>query len=582
MTEGIRHSAWPEPGWLRRAVSCDHKVIGIQYALTALLMLFLAFCMVLMMRWQLAYPESPFPFLSNFFGEDDTRMPKGVMLPNFYNQLGAMHGTYMVFLAVVPLLVGGFGTYLVPLMLGAPNLAFPRLSRAGYLCYLAGIVIISFSFFTPAGPSNSGWTGYPPLSVIETGGQTYWLVGIAFVYLSSLFLAINLITSIVQLRAPGLSLLRLPFFVWSQLVTSYLLLLAFPPLAAAAVLQLMDRLEGTSFFLPSGLVLTGKPLDVSGGGSALLWQHLFWFLAHPEVYVLILPAFGIIAEVIANNTRKPLWGYKGMVGSAVFMGFMSMLVWAHHMFLTGMGTVISTFFQATTLIISVPSIIMATSLLVSLWGGSIRFTVPMLFALAFLPMFGIGGLTGLPLALSATNIVLHDTYYVIGHFHYVVAPGTLFAIFAGVYYWFPKVTGRKLNDTLGHLHFWPSLLFMNAIFIPMLLQGLAGVSRRLYDGGASYGFGQEVFFLNKAATHSAFALAIAQLPFVINFVYSLRWGKQVADNPWDATSLEWNAPSPPHFGGNFGTPPRAYRGPNEYSVPGKTNDFTPQWEPDEA
>ncbi|GMV93885.1 MAG: cytochrome-c oxidase [Candidatus Hydrogenedentota bacterium] len=582
MTEHHSEPARRAPGWLRRVISCDHKIIGIQYGLTALVMLFVAFCFVLLMRWQLAYPGQPIPLMSSLFGDDDTRMPGGIMLPNFYNQLGAMHGTFMVFLAVVPLLVGAFGTYLVPLMVGAPNLAFPRLSRAGYLCYLGGIVVIGASFLTELGPANSGWTGYPPLATIELAGQTYWLIGIALVYLSSLFLAINIITTVVQLRTEGLTLMRLPFFVWSQLVTAYLLLLAFPPLAAAAVLQLMDRLEGTSFFLPTGLVISGKALDVSGGGSALLWQHLFWFLAHPEVYVLILPAFGIIAEIIANNTRKPLWGYKGMVGAAIFMGFMSMLVWAHHMFLTGMGTAISTFFQATTLIISIPSIILATSLLVSLWGGSIRFTVPMLFALAFLPMFGIGGLTGLPLALSATNIALHDTYYVIGHFHYVVAPGTLFAIFAGVYYWFPKVTGRRMNDFLGKLHFWPSLLFMNAIFIPMLIQGLGGVSRRLYDGGATYGFGQEVFFLNKAATHSAFALAIVQIPFVINFFYSLKWGRKVAENPWDATTLEWEASSPPRFAGNFERPVKAYRGPNEYSVPGQTQDFTPQWQPEET
>jgi cytochrome c oxidase subunit 1 len=582
MTKRIGDPAQCDPGWLRRAISSDHKTIGIQYGITALVMLFVAFCFVLLMRWQLAYPGQPIPMLSGLFDENDARMPGGIMLPNFYNQLGAMHGTFMVFLAVVPLLVGAFGTYLVPLMVGAPNLAFPRLSRAGYLCYLGGILVIGASFLTEFGPANSGWTSYPPLATIELGGQTYWLVGIALVYISSLFLAINIITTVVQLRTEGLTLMRLPFFVWGQLVTAYLLLLAFPPLAAAAVLQLMDRLEGTSFFMPSGLVVTGKALDVSGGGSALLWQHLFWFLAHPEVYVLILPAFGIIAEIIANNTRKPLWGYKGMVGAAVFMGFMSMLVWAHHMFLTGMGTVISTFFQATTLIISIPSIILATSLIVSLWGGSIRFTVPMLFALAFLPMFGIGGLTGLPLALSATNIALHDTYYVIGHFHYVVAPGTLFAIFAGVYYWFPKVTGRKMNDVLGKVHFWPTLLFMNAIFIPMLIQGLGGVSRRLYDGGATYGFGQEVFIWNKVATHSAFALAIVQLPFLINFFYSLKWGEKVAENPWDATTLEWDTSSPPRFAGNFDAPVKAYRGPNEYSVPGQAQDFTPQWQSEEA
>src|SRR5213079_2862987 len=261
------------------------------------------------------------------------------------------------------------------------------------------------------------------------------------------------IVTIVQLRAKGLGFWQLPFFVHAQFVTSFLLLLAFPPLEAAGVLQLMDRLAGTSFFLPSGLVVSGQLLNVAGGGNPVLWQHLFWFLAHPEVYVLILPAMGIISEIIANNTRKPLWGYKSLVGAVVFLGFMSFVVWAHHMFLTGMGTVISAFFQTTTMIISIPSVIVLTALLMSLWGGSIRFNTPMMFALAFLPMFGIGGLTGLPLGLAAADIHLHDTYYVVGHFHYVVAPGTIFALFAGVYYWYPKITGRLLNDTLGRLHF---------------------------------------------------------------------------------------------------------------------------------
>jgi cytochrome c oxidase subunit 1 len=348
----------------------------------------------------------------------------------------------------------------------------------------------------PGGAANSGWTSYPPLSDIATIGQTVWLIGMVFLITSSLLGSVNFITTIIQLRAKGLTFMRLPFFVWAQFVTSFLLLLAFPPLEAAGVLQLMDRLAGTSFFLPSGLVVTGQPLNVSGGGSPLLWQHLFWFLAHPEVYVLILPAMGIVAEVIANNTRKPLWGYKSMVYAAIFLGFMSFIVWAHHMFMTGMGTIISTFFQTTTMIISIPSIIILTALFISLWGGSIRFTTPMLFALAFLPMFGIGGLTGLPLGLSATDIPLHDTYYVIGHFHYVVAPGTIFALFAGIYYWFPKLTGRKMNETLGRIHFVGSFVCMNAIFMPMFIVGLAGVSRRLWDGGAQYAHAQPVLHWN--------------------------------------------------------------------------------------
>jgi len=570
------------PGLLRALFSTDHKVVGVHYALASMALLLVGFGLVILMRWQLAYPGEPFPLLGRFFSPDHPWMPSGALLPDFYNQLGAMHGTIMVFMAVVPLLTGAFGSYLVPLMVGAPNLAFPRLSRFGFLCYVAGCLVVLASFFTNDGPANSGWTAYPPLAVIEHSGQTYWLLGIALIYLSTLFLSVNIIVTIIQLRAPGMTFKRLPFFVWTQLVTAFLLLLAFPPLAAAAGLQLMDRLVGTSFFMPSGLVVSGHELEVAGGGSALLWQHLFWFLAHPEVYVLILPAFGIVAEIIANNTRKPLWGYRAMVASVWFVGLMSFLVWAHHMYLTGMGVAMSAFFQATTLIISIPSIIMATSLVVSLWGGSIRFTIPMLYALAFLPMFGIGGLTGIPLALAQTNIVLHDTNYVVGHFHYIVAPGTLFALFAGVYHWFPKVTGKQLNTRLAHLHFWPSLLFMNMIFLPMLLHGLAGVSRRLYDGGATYAHGQDVFFLNKASTHSAIALAIFQLPFLINLVWTLWRGERVTDrNPWGATTLEWHAATPPPRG-NFPEAPTVYCGPCEYSVPGAAADFSPQWQPEKA
>ena len=487
-----------------RMFSTDHKVIGLQYACTSLAFLLIGFLLIVLVRWQLAWPDA------------------GTMLPEFYNQLGAMHGTIMVFLAVVPLAVGGFGNYLVPLMIGAPDMAFPRLNMWSYWLYFCAGLVMLASFFMPGGAASSGWTSYAPLSIIASSGQTAWLIGMCLLIVSSLFGSINIIVTILQLREPGLTMMRLPFFVWSQLVTSFLLLLAFPPLQAAAVLQLMDRLAGSSFFLPSGLVVSGKVMAVSGGGSPILWQHLFWFLAHPEVYVLILPAFGIVSEVITKATRKPLWGYRGMVMATLFMGFMSFLVWAHHMFLTGMGPTMSAFFQVTTMIISIPSVIILSSLFLSLHGGSIRFTAPALFALAFLPMFGLGGLTELPLGLAASDIPLHDTYYVIGHFHYIVAPGTLFALFAGIYHWFPTVTGRMLNERLGRLHFWGSLVAMNLIFMPMFAQGLAGLNRRLFDGGRQYASFAGYEFSYEVQAWAAVALGLVQLLFVANLIVTLR------------------------------------------------------------
>jgi cytochrome c oxidase subunit I len=558
--------------------STDHKVVGLQYALTGLAFLLLGFLLMLLIRWQLAYPGQPVPVVGAWLGEANA--PGGIILPEFYNQLAAMHGTIMVFLGVVPLAVGAFGNYVTPLQLGAPDMAFPRLNMASYWTYLAGGVVMIASFFVPGGAANSGWTSYPPLADIATTGQTWWLAGILLVSLSSLLGSVNMITTIVQLRAPGLTWFRLPFFVWSQLVTSFLLLLAFPALQAAALLQAMDRVAGTSFFLPSGLIVSGQAVDVAGGGSALLWQHLFWFLAHPEVYVLILPAMGIVAEVIANNTRKSLWGYRLMVYSVFVLGFLSFIVWAHHMFLTGMGTAVSAFFQATTLIISIPSVVVLSALILSLYGGSIRFTVPMLFAVAFMPMFGLGGLSGLPLGLAPSDIALHDTMYVVGHFHMLVAPGTIFALFAGIYYWYPKVTGRMMNSTLGGIHFAGSLVCMNLIFMPMFIQGLGGVNRRLWDGGQQYVHAQELSRLNIPMSYAAWALALFQIFFILNLFGSLKFGRRAALNPWEATTLEWTATtSPPLAHGNFASVPRVYRDAYQYSVPGAAADFTAQNDP---
>lgn len=590
-----------EPGFWRKYIfSVDHKVIGVQYAITGLVFLMLGFVLMMLMRWQLAYPGKELPYfgqwLARFF---PLQMPKGIMTPDFYNSLGAMHGTIMVFLGVVPTAFAAFGNYIVPLQIGAPDMAFPKLNMASYWSFLAGGLIMLVSFFVPGGAAKSGWTSYSPLANIADhpgvkvtypdgsfafihpifNGQTLWILGMVFLITSSLLGSVNFITTIIQLRAPGMTWMRLPFFVWAQLVTSFLLLLAFPPLEAASVMQLMDRLAGTSFFLPTGLVVNGQHYPISGGGSPVLWQHLFWFLAHPEVYVLILPAIGIIAEIIANNTRKPLWGYKAMVYAIFVLGFLSFIVWAHHMYLTGMGAKISAFFQTTTIIISIPSVILLTALLLSLWGGAIRFTVPMLFATAFLPMFGIGGLTGIPLAFNAIGLYLHDSYYIIGHFHYIVAPGTIFAIFAGVYYWFPKVTGRQMNQFWGKIHFFLSIIFINGIFFPMFLQGMAGVHRRGYDGGASYDLAKPVLHWNEFMSVSAWLLGLSQLPFIINFFYSIWKGQKAERNPWQATTLEWVAPSPPPHG-NFEEPPAVYRGPYEYSLPGACSDFLMQHQPE--
>ena len=658
-----------ELGFIRTYIfSTDHKTIGIQYLWGGLAFLYFGFGLMLLMRWQIAFPgealtwanasahmgfqwhqflyhlgidgRAPLipvpikpdpnhpPLLELIFGHE--QMPGGVMTGDFYNTLGAMHGTIMVFFGIVPVAFAAFGNYVMPLQIGTVDMAFPRLNMGSVILFFLSAVFMTASFFVPGGAAKSGWTSYTPLATISdqsqhvtahyldlfnlipvwatvdkpyfTGnvaglqlftwnaghafwwpfvltGQSIWIIAMAFNITSSLLSSVNFITTIVQLRCKGMGWMRMPFFVWTQFITAFLLLLAFPPLEAAALMQLMDRLAGSSLFSPGGLVIGGTPLASSGGGTPLLWQHLFWFLGHPEVYVLILPGLGIIAEVVANNARKPLWGYKQMVYSLLVLGFLSMIVWAHHMYLTGMGTAVSSFFQLTTIIISVPTMVILSSIIISLWGGSIRFTSPMLWAAAFLPLFGIGGLTGIPLAFNAPDTFLHDSYYIIAHFHYVIAPGTIFALFAGVHYWYPKATGRMMSEFWNKVHFWPTMILMNCIFFPMFLQGMAGMHRRMYDGGNTYQLlNKEVIGWNWFISESAWLMGLVQIVFVINFAFSWKYGRKVSDNPWEATTLEWAAPSPPPHG-NFTKTIIAYRGPYEYSVPGDPTDFTPQNEP---
>ena len=614
-----------EPGFLRKYVwSTDHKTIGIQYGITGLLFLLFGFFLMLLMRWSIAYPGVPLPAIAEIraipgLGDAFESMfgrwmnADGSLNGEIYNMLGAMHGTIMVFFGIVPLGFAAFGNFVMPLQIGTIDMAFPKLNMLSYWFFFISCVLMVYSFFVGTGPVQTGWTMYSPLASttgigvtsVWAHGHTWWLTAMVFNISASLLGSVNFIATIINLRTKGMTWMKMPFFCWAMFVIAFLLLLAFPPLEVAAILQLSDRVFGSSFYLPTGLMEGGKHLDISGGGSPLLYQHLFWFLAHPEVYVLILPAFAILSDVIPCNARRPLWGYKSLVYGVLTLGFLSFLVWAHHMYLTGMGTMMSTYFQITTVLISVPSVVLLTCLMVSLWGGSIRFNTQMLFASAFLPMFGIGGLTGLPLAFAFIDLALHDTYYVIGHFHYVVAPGTIFALFAGVYHWYPKITGRFMSDRLGKWHFWPSLIGMNLVFAPMFIQGMAGFHRRWYDGGKyfentsgfqnwsttlthniggffDFNIPDNMLSLNIVMSVGAFILALGQVPFIINFWFSIKGGKKIEnDNPWGATTLEWATPTPPPHG-NFLFEPVAHRGPYEYSVPGHGADFFPQWETEQG
>ncbi|MDX1622926.1 MAG: cbb3-type cytochrome c oxidase subunit I [Gemmatimonadota bacterium] len=565
---------WAEPGheddrsfWRKYVFSTDHKVIGSQFLFLSLFFLFVGGALAMMMRWQLGFPGEPMPG-GGVFGQ--AKAVQGILLPEFYNSLVTMHGTFMIFFAIMPLLVGVFGNWLIPLHVGAADMAFPRLNMASFWTAVPAGVLMLASFWVTGGAAGAGWTAYPPLSAVPefsgvSMGQKLWCVSIAVLGFSSLMGAVNYITTIVNMRAPGLGWMRLSLPVWALFITAILILLAIPVLTGAAILLLFDQTIGTAFFLPEA------------GGQPLLWQHLFWYFGHPEVYILILPAMGIASEVIANGSRKPIFGYRFMVAAIVTIAFLGWIVWGHHMFQSGMNPLLGTSFMFSTMVIAVPSAIKTFNWLGTMWRGDLHFHVPMLNAVAFVAMFIIGGLSGIFMASTPIDIYIHDTYFIVAHLHYVLFGGSLFAIFAGIYFWFPKFFGKMLNPTLGKIHFWTSFVFFNLVFFPMHNIGLKGHMRRIYDP-TQYEWLAEIQPMNTFMSVSAFLLGTAQLLFLANIVWSLWKGEDAPPNPWKANTLEWSIPSPaPH--GNFEEMPTVYRGPYEYSAPEREEDHWPMGEP---
>ena len=593
-TEAHEAHAHEELGFVRTYIfSTDHKMIGKQFLFLGLFMMIIGGGLALMLRWQLGYPEEPLPLIGvsqEFLATDEPQtaadrmwqewdeegtenwmvetMPYGVMTAAFYNMVFTMHATIMIFFVIMPILVGCFGNFLIPLMLGARDMAFPKLNMASFWVGAVSGVVMLAGFFVSGGHASTGWTAYAPLSSNPTWtgvdwGQNLWCISIIILAFSSMMGAINYITTTINMRAPGMTLMRMPLVIWSLFIVAILLLLALPVLASALAMLLFDRMGGTSFFSPAG------------GGEPLLWQHLFWFFGHPEVYVLIVPAMGITSDVLSVFSRKPVFGYRAMVYAMLALAFLSWVVWGHHMFMSGMNPALGMAFMISTMVIAVPSAIKTFNWLGTIWGGAIQFTTPMLNALAFVAMFVIGGLSGIHMAITPVDIFIHDTYYIVAHIHYVVFGGSIFGLFAGLYFWFPKMFGRMMNESLGKIHFWLTFIFFNCTFIPMHLIGVGGHMRRIYNP-MQYEFLQPMQPMNEFITVSAFGLGAVQLVLVFNFCWSLYRGKKAEHNPWQANTLEWGAPSPPpHL--NWGeTIPSVYRGPYEYSSPEVTEDWLPQ------
>ena len=568
-TNAHAHSDHHEVGFFHKYIwTYDHKMIGLQYLWTALAFLFLGGALALGVRWQLGFPGAEFPIIGRLLPA--TVAVDGSIIPGGYNMLVTMHATVMVFFVVMPLLIGAFGNYLIPLQIGAGDMAFPLLNELSYWLYVLSGLLLLGAFFAPGGAPGTGWTAYAPLSSVAAYngtpmGQSLWGAAIFINGLSSIAGATNYITTVVNMRAPGMTMFRMPLPVWSLFITAILLLLAVPVLSAAAAMLFADLNMGTSFFSPQG------------GGQPLLWQHLFWFFGHPEVYIMILPAMGLTSEILAVFSRKPIFGYKAMVYAMIAIGFLGFIVWGHHMFVSGMNLTLSAAFSVSTMVIAVPSAIKTFNWMGTIWRGSIEFTTAMCFALAFVSMFVIGGLSGIFMASTPVDLFVHHTYFIVAHFHYVLFGGSIFAIFGAIYFWFPKMFGRMLNETLGKLHFFLTLVFFNLTFFPMHNLGLGGMMRRIADPTV-YEHLRQLQPLNQLCTIGAIGLGFTTFVFLWNVVMSLRSGKKAPNNPWHANTLEWTVPSPPGHG-NFDKTPVVYHGPYEYSVPGIDKDYLPQTEP---
>jgi cytochrome c oxidase subunit 1 len=546
-----KHETHHEMGFIRKYVfSTDHKIIGLQFLFTALFFMLFGGLLAMLIRWQLAWPGKKLPVL-------------GILMPETYNVLFTMHGTFMIFFVVIAILVGAFGNFLIPLMIGTHDMAFPRINMASYWLFFSSCIVMVASFFSHGGGPATGWTAYAPVSVIATKGQTLWIISLIMLGTSSIMGSLNYLTTIINLRAPGMSFFRMPMSICALFTTAILTLLATPVLASALAMLLLDRVLGTTFFL-------------GGVGQPVLWQHIFWFYSHPAVYIMILPAMGMVSDVLSTFARKPLFGYHAMVYAITAIAGLGFIVWAHHMFVTGLNPLLGTTFMISTMLIAVPTGVKVFNWVSTLWRGRIQLTPAMLNAIAFVSMFVIGGLSGIFLASTTVDIYLHDTYFVVAHIHYVLFGGSMFGIFAGIYYWYPKMFGRMMNVRLGKIHFWLTFIFYNFTFFPMHLIGIHGMPRRFYDY-QQYEFLKGLEPIQLFISISAFILFLGQLPFVFNFIVNLFRGKKAGNNPWLANTLEWVLPSPaPHL--NFKTIPTVYHGPYEYSMPGAKEDWLPQWE----